>query len=44
MFISQFPQALNINPCPRKIVCNTCEVIYMLGGMFNSGENVVDED
>ena len=43
MLISEFPQALEINPCPRTIVCNTCELIHMSGGILNSDENVVEK-
>ena len=42
MLLYEFPQALDINTCPRKIVCNTFEVIHMPGDIFNAGENVED--
>ena len=44
MFLSKFPQALDLNPCPRTILCYTCEVIHMLGGIFIAGKLFVDED
>ena len=44
MLLSEFPQALDINPFPRKVVCNTCKVMHMSGGILNADENVVDED
>ena len=44
MLISEFLQTLDINPCPSKIVCNTCEVIHMSGDILNAYENVEDED
>ena len=43
MFPSEFPQALDINPCPRTIVCNTCEMIHMSDDILNADENVEDE-
>ena len=44
MLLYDFPQSLDINPCPRTIVCNTCELIHMSGDIFNADENVRDED
>ena len=44
MLIFEFPQTLDINPCPRKIVCNTCKLINVSGDIFNTDENVEDED
>ena len=41
MLLSEFPQALDINPCPRTIVCNTCELIHIPGGIFNADETFV---
>ena len=44
MSISRFPQALDINPYPRIIVFNTCELINVSGDIFNADENVEDGD
>ena len=44
MLLSELPQALDINPCPRAIVCNYCEVIHMSVDILNAGGNVEDED
>ena len=43
MFLSEFTQELETNPCPRKIICNTCELINVSGDIFNYGGNVEDE-
>ena len=40
MLLFEFPQALNINPCPRTIVYNTCELMYVSGDILNANENV----
>ena len=44
MLISEFLQALDMNPFPRKIVCNNFEVIHMSGDILNADENVEDKD
>ena len=44
MILTEFPQALVINPFPSTIVCNNFEVIHMSGGILNANENVVGED
>ena len=44
MLLSEFSQALDINPCPRTVFCNNCEVIHMWGNILNAGENVEDKD
>ena len=44
MLLSEFPQVLDINTYPRKVVCNTCEVIHTSGDILNSDENVEDKD
>ena len=44
MLLSGFTQALDMNTCPRTIMCNHCEVIHMSGDIFNADENVEDED
>ena len=44
MSLYEFPQAPDINTCPKKIVCNTCEIMHMSGGILNYDENVGDED
>ena len=44
MLLSEFPHALEINPCPRKIVCNTYEVIHMSGFIWNDDKNIEDGD
>ena len=44
MLLSEFPQALEINYCTRKFVCNTGEVINTSGGILNVEENVEDKD
>ena len=41
MLLYEFPQALDINTCHRTIVCNTCEVMHMSGGMLNADEDVL---
>ena len=38
MLLSEFPQALGINTCTRKTVCNIFEVIHISGGIFNANE------
>ena len=38
MSISGFPQALDINPCPRTIVYNNREVINVSGDVLNADE------
>ena len=40
MLLSGFSRSLDINPCLNRFHCNTCEVIYMSGGIFNADENV----
>ena len=40
MLLFEFPQALEINTCPRTIVCNNCELINVSGDILNAGENV----
>ena len=40
MFISKFPQALEINICTRTTICNTCEQINMPGDILNAGVNI----
>ena len=42
--LSEFPQALDINTCPRKIVCNTCELMNFSGDMLNADRNCEYED
>ena len=44
MLLSKSPKELDINPCPRTILCNSCDVIHMSGGIFNADENVEDKD
>ena len=44
MFLSKFPRALEINPCPRTVICNTYELINVSGDILNAGGNVEDED
>ena len=44
MLLSKFPQALDISPCPRKIVCNTCELIKMPVNILNAKVNSEDKD
>ena len=44
MLISEFPQALDIDPCPRTIFCNTCELMNFSGDILNADKNVEDED
>ena len=43
MLLSEFPQAIDINPCPRTIFCNNFEGIHMSGGILNAVENIEDE-
>ena len=43
MLLSEFPQALDINPCPSTIVCNTCEVMNVSGDILNDDKNVEDK-
>ena len=43
MLTSEFPQALDINTCPKTVLCNNCELIHMSGGILNATENVVDK-
>ena len=43
MFLSGFSQVLEINPCNRKIICDTCELINMLGDILNAGGNIEDK-
>ena len=40
MLLSEFPQALEISPCPGIIVCITCELINVSGDTLNADENV----
>ena len=44
MLLSEFPQALYINLCPRTIFYNTCELIHISGDILNNDENCEDED
>ena len=44
MLFSGFSQESDINPCPRTIVCNTCEVIHVSGDILNSDANFEDKD
>ena len=44
MFFSGIPQALEIKPCLRRTICNTCEKINMSGDILNANENVVDQE
>ena len=41
--LSKFLQALDINPCPRTILCNTCELIHMSGDIMNAYKNAEDK-
>ena len=41
---SEFPQALDIDPCLREKFCNNYEVMHMSGRIFNADENVEDKD
>ena len=43
MFLSEFPQAIDINPCPSSSVCNNGELIDAPGDLLNAGENVEDK-
>ena len=43
MLLFEFSQALNINPCPRTIVYNTCELMYVSGDILNANENVEEK-
>ena len=43
ILLSEFPQAIDINPCPRKIICNNCELINVSGDILNADENVEDK-
>ena len=44
MFLYKFPQALEINTCPRTIICNTCELLNVSGDILNYNGNVEDRD
>ena len=44
ILLSEFPQALDINPCPSIIVCNICEVMNVSGDILNAEKNVEDKD
>ena len=43
ILLSEFPQALDINPCPSIIVCNICEVMNVSGDILNDDKNVEDK-
>ena len=44
MLLSEFSQAGKIIPCPRTIICNNCEQMNLLGDIFNTGDNVDDQE
>ena len=44
MLLSEFSQEFDINPSPRKIIFNYCELIHVSGDIFNAGKNVEDRD
>ena len=44
ILISELTQAIDINPCHRTIVFNTCEIINMSGDILNADENFEDKD
>ena len=44
MLISEFSQALDINPFPGKNFCNTFEVIHMKVDILNDDKCFGDED
>ena len=44
MLLSGFTQALDMNTCPRTIMCNNCEVIHMSGDILKADGSFEDED
>ena len=40
MLLSEFSREEIIIPCPRKIICNNCEQMNVLGDIFNDDGNV----
>ena len=44
MFLFDFPQALEINPCPSTNICNTCKEINVAGDILNVGGNVEHQE
>ena len=44
ILISELTQAIDINPCHRTIVFNTCEIINMSGDILNADENAEGKD
>ena len=43
MLISEFSQTESIIPRPRKIICNNCEQMNLLGDILNADYNVYDQ-
>ena len=44
MLLSEFSQEFDINPSPRKIIFNYCELIHVSGDIFNAGGNIVYQE
>ena len=44
ILLSEFPQAFDINPCPRKIVRNTFKVINVSVYILNADGNVEEKN
>ena len=44
ILLSEFSQAEQIIPRPRKIICNNCEQNNLLGDIWNAGDNVNDQE
>ena len=40
MFLYEFTKTNRITTCPRTIICNTCEQMYVSGDILNAVENV----
>ena len=43
-YFSEFSHAEIISACPRTIICNKSEQNNMIGEIFNSGDNVDDQE
>ena len=43
-FFCESPQALEIDPCTRTTICNTCEQINMSSDIFNAGRNFEEQE
>ena len=43
ILLSEFLHAIDINPSPKKNICNICEVIHMSDDILNYDENVEDK-